>query len=284
MGLVILQRITIIKLVQYMEFYSSLPYLSALVVGFVMGLLGGGGSILTIPIFVYMFGISPVLATAYSLFVVGATATVGTIRNFQQNIIHLSTGLLFGIPSFIGTYITRRYILPSLPKTLMTIGDFDLTLDLFIMMLFATMMLMASVSMISNKTKEDESQEIDSSKSVTTIVLGFVIGLLTGFIGAGGGFIIVPALIFLTRLPVKIAIGTSLFIIMMKSFIGFLGDLQTVSMDWRFLIIFSILSAIGIIVGIQVAKRTKAKNLKTIFGWFILVVGIYVVFKEVSGL
>jgi len=110
-----------------------------------------------------------------------------------------------------------------------------------------------------------------------------IIGLLTGFVGAGGGFIIVPALIFLTRLPVKVAIGTSLFIIMMKSFIGFLGDLQTTSMDWEFLITFSILAALGIMIGVQVAKLTKAKNLKTIFGWFILIVGIYIIFKELSG-
>lgn len=266
-----------------MEFWNSLPYLSALIVGFVMGLLGGGGSILTIPIFVYMFGIAPVLATAYSLFVVGSAATVGTVKNFQHKTIHLPTGLLFGIPSFVGTYITRRYILPSLPETLLTLGDFNLSKDLFIMLLFATMMLMASISMIRNKTKEDVSQVIDKSHSIFTMVLGLIIGLLTGFVGAGGGFIIVPALIFLTRLPVKIAIGTSLFIIMMKSFIGFLGDLQTTSMDWQFLTVFSILAVVGIMIGVQVAKRTTAKNLKAIFGWFILIVGIYVIFKELSG-
>lgn len=272
------------KMKSYMEILDNLPYLSALIVGFVMGLLGGGGSILTIPIFVYMFGISPVLATAYSLFVVGTTATVGTIKNFQQKTIHLSTGLLFGIPSFIGTYITRRYILPNLPDSFGTIVSFNVSKDLFIMLLFAIMMLIASISMIRKKKEVIASQTVNASKNITTVILGFIIGLLTGFIGAGGGFIIVPALIFLARLPIKVAIGTSLFIIMMKSFIGFLGDLQTVSMDWQFLSVFSILSAIGIMVGIQVAKRTKAQNLKQIFGWFILIVGVYVVIKELSAL
>lgn len=266
-----------------MEIWNNLPYLSALVVGFVMGLLGGGGSILTIPIFVYMFGIEPVLATAYSLFVVGSASTVGTFKNFQQKTIHLRIGLLFGIPSFIGTYITRRYILPNLPETLWSFGDFELSKDIFVMILLATMMLMASISMIRNKTKEDDDQEIDNSKSIIAMSLGLIIGLFTGFVGAGGGFIIVPALIFITRLPIKIAIGTSLFIIMMKSFIGFLGDLQTTSMDWQFLIVFSILAAVGILVGVQAAKRIKAKNLKVTFGWFILIVGIYIIFKEVSG-
>ena len=137
--------------------------------------------------------------------------------------------------------------------------------------------------MIRNKNKESVNRVIDNSHSIFILVLGLIIGLLTGFVGAGGGFIIVPALIFLTRLPVKVAIGTSLFIIMMKSFIGFLGDLQTTSMDWELLITFSILAALGIMIGVQVAKRTKAKNLKTIFGWFILIVGIYVIFKELSG-
>ncbi len=267
-----------------MEFWSSLPYLSALIVGFVMGLLGGGGSILTIPIFVYMFGITPVLATAYSLFVVGSTATVGTIKNFQQKNIHLTIGLLFGIPSFIGTYIIRRYVMYRLPKTLWTFGDFVLSVDLFIMILFAFLLLLASISMIRNKERLDVEKSIKNSNKIVTITAGLIIGLLTGFIGAGGGFIIVPVLIFLTRLPVKLAIGTSLFIIMMKSFIGFLGDLQTVEMDWHFLITFSILAALGILIGIQVAKRTKAKNLKVIFGWFILVVGVYIIFKEISGI
>jgi len=142
---------------------------------------------------------------------------------------------------------------------------------------------MASISMIHNKNQESVNRVIDNSHSIFILVLGLIIGLLTGFVGAGGGFIIVPALIFLTRLPVKVAIGTSLFIIMMKSFIGFLGDLQTTSMDWEFLITFSILAALGIMIGVQVAKLTKAKNLKTIFGWFILIVSIYIIFKELSG-
>lgn len=261
--------------------WDNLPYLSALVVGFVMGLLGGGGSILTIPIFVYMFGISPVLATAYSLFVVGATATVGTIKNFQQKSIDLKTGLLFGIPSFIGTYLTRRYILPGLPDQLLDIAGVTISKDLFVMILFAIMMISASLSMI--RGRADNDSDTGKSSPITTSLLGLLIGLLTGFVGAGGGFIIVPVLIFLTCLDVKIAIGTSLFIIMMKSFIGFLGDLQTTTMDWIFLVIFSALAAVGILIGVAVAKRTKAKNLKQIFGWFILIVGIYVVYKEISG-
>ena len=264
-----------------MEFLSNLPYLSAILVGFVMGLLGGGGSILTIPIFVYLFDIAPVVATAYSLFVVGATATVGTFKNFKNKNINLRIGLLFGIPSFIGTYITRRYILPNMPDHIFSIGTIDISKDLVIMILFAIMMISASVSMI--RSREKPLGDKLKAKPIIVILLGLIIGLITGVIGAGGGFIIVPALIFLTHLDIKIAIGTSLFVIMMKSFIGFLGDLQTTSMDWKFLITFAVLAAIGILVGVKVAKRTKAASLKRIFGWFILVVGIYVIFKEVSG-
>ncbi len=264
-----------------MELLELLPYLSALIVGFVMGLLGGGGSILTIPIFVYMFGIAPVVATAYSLFVVGSTASVGTLKNFRNKNINLRVGLLFGIPSFIGTYLTRRYILPNMQDHILSIGGFDVSKDIFIMILFAIMMISASMSMI--RPREKSSGDKPKAKAPIVIVLGLVIGLITGFIGAGGGFIIVPALIFLTHLEIKKAISTSLFIIMMKSFIGFIGDLQTTSMDWNFLMIFSILAAIGILIGVRVAKKTKATNLKKIFGWFILVVGVFVIYKEISG-
>lgn len=264
-----------------MELIEYLPYLSAILVGFVMGLLGGGGSILTIPIFVYMFGIAPVVATAYSLFVVGATATVGTFKNFRNKNINLRVGLLFGIPSFMGTYLTRRYILPNMPDHVLSLGSFDISKDVFIMILFAIMMISASVSMIRDREKSSGTKP--KAKPLIVVLLGLVIGLLTGFIGAGGGFIIVPALIFLAHLDIKIAIGTSLFIIMMKSFIGFLGDLQTTTMDWNFLITFAVLAAIGILIGVRVAKKIKASNLKQIFGWFILIVGIYVIFKEVSG-
>lgn len=264
-----------------MELFEYLPYLSALLVGFVMGLLGGGGSILTIPIFVYLFGIAPIVATAYSLFVVGATATVGAIKNFRNKKINLRVGLLFGIPSFLGTYLTRRYILPNLPDQLFSIGNLYISKDLFIMILFAIMMMSASISMIRGRKKS--SGDKPKAKASTVILLGLIIGLITGFIGAGGGFIIVPALIFLAHLDIKIAIGTSLFIIMMKSFIGFLGDLQIATMDWEFLITFSLLAAIGILIGVRVAKKIKAANLKKIFGWFILVVGFYVIYKEISG-
>jgi len=264
-----------------MDILNYLLYLSALVVGFVMGLLGGGGSILTIPIFVYMFGISPVVATAYSLFVVGSTATVGSLKNFQQKTIDFRIGFLFGIPSLIGTYITRRYILPAMPDQLCEIFGFALSKDLFVMILLAIMMVSASVSMIRAKSKE----ELDTSpaSNLFTIILGFIIGILTAFVGAGGGFIIVPVLVFLTCLPIKRAIGTSLFIIMMKSFVGFLGDLQTTVMDWNFLIIFSILAAVGILIGVRVAKATKPDKLKKIFGWFILIVGVYIIYKEIKG-
>lgn len=264
-----------------MDIFGILPYLSALLVGFVMGLLGGGGSILTIPIFVYLFGIAPVVATAYSLFVVGATATVGTLKNFRNQNINLRIGLLFGIPSFIGTYLTRRYILPNMPDHIFSLGTIDISKDLVIMILFAIMMISASISMIRSREKSVGNKP--KAKPAIVIVLGLIIGLITGVIGAGGGFIIVPALIFLTHLDIKIAIGTSLFVIMMKSFIGFLGDLQTTTMDWNFLFTFAALAAIGILVGVRVAKRTKAANLKQIFGWFILIVGVYVIFKEVSG-
>lgn len=265
-----------------MEWIELLKFSSALLVGFTMGLLGGGGSILTIPIFVYLFAINPIAATGYSLLVVGFTASIGAFRNFQKKTIDFKVGLLFGLPTMIGTYITRRYFLPAMPNDLLTIGDFTLSKSLFIMVLFATIMLAAAFSMIRSGRKQELPLEnlTKPIKKGQTILSGSVIGVVTGFIGAGGGFIMVPALALLANLPMRKAIGTSLFIITLKSFIGFLGDLQVTSVNWVFIGIFTIMSMIGILIGVKVAQYVKARNLKSIFGWFILVVGLYVIYQE----
>lgn len=266
-----------------MEWIEILKYSSAFIVGFIMGLLGGGGSILTIPIFVYLFFINPVTATAYSLFVVGFTASVGAIRNLRHETIDFKAGLIFGIPAFVGTYVTRRYLLPALPDQIIDFGhDWILTKDLMIMILFAIMMLMASFSMINSARKEKRNLLVDKP-SVSTLILsiiGLVAGILTGFVGAGGGFIIVPALSQLARLPIRIAIGTSLFVIALKSFIGFVGDLQTTAMDWQFLFIFTLISMIGIMVGVVYSQKVKTRRLKSWFGYFVLIIGVYVILRE----
>ena len=256
-------------------------YLCAILIGLSLGLIGGGGSILTLPVLVYLFGISPVLATAYSLFVVGVTALFGAIGKLKNGLVDLKTTVVFAIPSFIAVYVTRLYLVPAIPEVVFSNSTLPLEKDLLIMIFFAVVMLLAAISMIRSK-REPHSDDKEKKFNYPGIVLdGLVVGLLTGVVGAGGGFLIVPALVILARLPVKLAIGTSLSIIAVKSLIGFIGDIQVgQEIDWYFLLSFAGLAVVGIFVGNYISKFFTDKKLKRIFGWFVLVMGIYILFKE----
>lgn len=256
-----------------------LGYLGALLVGLTLGLLGGGGSILTVPILVYVLGINPVLATAYSLFVVGTTSLVGAIRNMIKGMVDIKVAIVFAIPAFIAVYLTRRYLVPAIPDEILTFGDFVLTKDLAVMLFFAVIMLAASVSMIRGR-KEKEVDEDAPLKLPLIVLEGVVVGVLTGLVGAGGGFLIIPALVLFANLPMKRAVATSLVIIAVKSLIGFVGDIQNLVIDWPFLLTFTGFSIVGIFIGIYLNRFIDGKHLKKAFGWFVLVMGIYIIVKE----
>lgn len=247
--------------------------------GLTLGLLGGGGSILTVPILVYLLGINPVLATAYSLFVVGTTSLVGAVRNIMKGMVDIKVAVVFAIPAFIAVYLTRRYIVPAIPEEIFTIGEFVLTKDLAVMLFFALIMLAASFSMIRGR-KEKEVDQNAKLKMPLIVLEGAVVGVLTGLVGAGGGFLIIPALVLFANLPMKRAVATSLVIIAVKSLIGFLGDVQNLEIDWIFLLTFTGFSIIGIFIGIYLNKFIDGKSLKKGFGWFVLVMGIYIILKE----
>lgn len=265
-----------------MEIIEIISYLGALVIGLVLGLIGGGGSILTVPILVYALSINPVLATAYSLFVVGATSLVGAIKNMMKGMVDFRTAIIFAIPAFIAVYLTRAFLIPAIPDELFKINDFIVTKNLAIMLFFAFIMLLASISMIRNKRKEtDEESEIKYNYPLI-IVEGLIVGVITGIVGAGGGFLIIPALVLLAKLPMKKAVATSLFIIAIKSLVGFLGDVQNLEIDWLFLSSFTALSIIGIFIGIWLNKFIDGKKLKKAFGWFVLIMGIYIIYKELA--
>ncbi len=255
-------------------------YIGAFIVGLVLGLSGGGGSIITVPVMVYLIGINPVTATAYSLFVVGSTSAIGAIQNFRKRLVDIKTALIFAIPAFTVVYLTRRYLVPAIPEIVCTINDFILTKDIFIMAFFAIIMIMASWSMIRSK-REIANSEFNSIINIPSLLLiGAGVGLLTGIVGAGGGFLIIPALVIMAKLPMKKAIGTSLFIISINSLIGFSGDLQNRDIDWSFLLIFTSISILGIIIGVYTSKFISATKLKKGFGWFTLVVAIYILYRE----
>lgn len=265
-----------------MEILEILGYFGALIIGIVLGLIGGGGSILTVPVLVYLLAINPVTATAYSLFVVGASALVGAFKNMQKKLVDFRTAIVFSIPAFIAVYATRKYMVPAIPESLFSIGGFEITKNIGIMLFFAIIMILASVSMIRENGKKKADAEKISYNYPLIIIEGIVVGVLTGIVGAGGGFLIIPALVLLAKLPMKKAVATSLLIIAIKSLIGFIGDVQNMNIDWLFLAIFTGLSVVGMFVGIYLNKFIDGKKLKKGFGWFVLLMGVYIIWAEIS--
>ncbi len=255
-------------------------YFASLLIGVSLGLIGGGGSILTVPVLVFLFGVDPVLATAYSLFIVGATSLVGAFPKYRNNEINIKTAVIFGIPSIAAVYATRAYVVPAIPAEVFSIGSFVLTKSVLMMMLFAVLMVFASVSMIRSKpaVQQEEGEQVFNYPMI--LLEGAIVGVLTGLVGAGGGFLIIPALVLFSKLPMKQAIGTSLLIIAAKSLIGFTGDLGKQTMDWTLLSSVTALAIIGIFAGNLLSKRVSADSLKKGFGWFVLVMGLYIIIKE----
>ena len=265
-----------------MEILEILGYFGALVIGVVLGLIGGGGSILTVPVLVYLLAINPVTATAYSLFVVGASALVGAFKNMQKKLVDFRTAIVFSIPAFIAVYATRKYMVPAIPESLFSIGGFEITKNIGIMLFFAIIMILASVSMIRENGKKKADTGKISYNYPLIIIEGIVVGVLTGIVGAGGGFLIIPALVLLAKLPMKKAVATSLLIIAIKSLIGFIGDVQNMNINWAFLAIFTGLSMVGMFIGIYLNKFIDGKKLKKGFGWFVLLMGIYIIWAEIA--
>ncbi len=266
-----------------MELIEIFGYIGALFIGLILGLIGGGGSILTVPILVYALSLNPVIATAYSLFVVGTTSLVGAVKNMMKGRVVFKTAIIFAIPAFTAVYLTRAYLIPAIPNQLFEIGNFTVTKSLAIMIFFAVIMLLAAVTMIRNSKKEIiAEQEVKKSDNIVLMIQGFFIGLITGIVGAGGGFLIIPALVLMAKLPMKKAVATSLFIIAINSLIGFLGDVQMYHIDWSFLLIFTAISVIGIFIGIWLNNFVDGKKLKKAFGWFVLFMAFYIIYKELK--
>ena len=270
-----------------MELTELLGYFSAIIIGFTLGLIGGGGSILTVPVLVYLMGLTSVISTAYSLFIVGATSLVGSVQYMRKGLVSYRTALVFAVPSFTAVFLTRKYVVPAIPDPIFTLSGFTLTKDMGLLLFFALIMLASSFSMIRSGKKKENSpdQAVQQAQpqrfNYPMIVLeGLLVGGLTGLVGAGGGFLIIPALVLLARLPMKMAVGTSLLIIAAKSLIGFLGDVAEQQIDWSFLLLFTALSIVGIFLGSYASRFIPGARLKAGFGWFVLIMGIYIVLKE----
>ncbi len=256
-------------------------YIAPVLIGISLGLIGGGGSILTVPVLVYLFHVDAILATAYSLFIVGATSVIGSVSYFKKGLVNVKTAVIFGIPSIAAVFLTRHYLVPVIPRTLFFAGSFEVTKSASLMLLFALLMIMASYSMIKKDKTDPHAGAGEQQFNYPLIFLeGSVVGLLTGLVGAGGGFLIIPALVLLSKLPMKEAVGTSLVIIAAKSLIGFFGESSQVMMDWTFLVVVTLFAIAGIFIGFALSKKINGEKLKPAFGWFVLVMGVYIIFKE----
>jgi uncharacterized protein len=253
-------------------------YVACIFVGIVLGILGGGGSILSIPILVYLLHVDAVMASAYSLFIVGATSFVGAIPKYKDHLVNIKTGILFGIPSIVTIFITRKWIVPAIPDIIVQTESFALTKRILILGMFALLMILASISMIrGNHEFENENKRF---RIVLVIIEGMIIGFLTGLVGAGGGFLIIPALVLLTGLKFKTAVGTSLFIIAINSLTGFVGDVLNYTIPWVFLLTVTSLAIAGILIGNRISKKISAVALRKAFGWFVLAMGCWILMKE----
>jgi uncharacterized membrane protein YfcA len=246
-----------------------LGYFGALCIGLILGLTGGGGSILTVPILVYVMLIDPIIATAYSLFIVGTTSAFGAVQNYRKGLVDIKNGFLFAIPSFVAVYITRRFLVPLIPDTILE-QPFLLTKSTFLMVFFAVIMVLAAISMLK---KKKEVVETAGNIAISTLLFQtFTIGIIIGLVGAGGGFLIIPSLVLFAKLPMKKAVGTSLFI----------GDVQTITIDWKFLSSFTGLSIIGIFIGIYLNKYVNESQLKKGFAYFVLFMATFILVKELA--
>ena len=258
-------------------------YIASIFIGISLGLIGGGGSILTVPVLVYLFGITPEMSTAYSLFIVGITSLVGAFRNASLGQIEYKIAVVFAVPAFIAVYLTRRFLVPSIPDPVFSTELMTLSKDTAIMVFFALIMLAASVSMIRSHKDEIEVAQKLVFNYPAIIIEGALVGVLTGVVGAGGGFLIIPALVLFAKLPMKKAVGTSLLIIAFKSLIGFKGDLDRPDLiiDWTLLWSISAIAIGGIFVGIYLTRFIDGTKLKKGFGWFVLAMAVYIILKQI---
>lgn len=262
---------------------EALGFTASFLMGIILGLVGGGGSILTVPIMVYLFGVPPTVATGYSLFVVGITALTGSSLYLRKKEVDLKTGFFFAVPSVVTVNMTRAFLLPRIPDDIVNFNGIILTKNVLIMTAFAALMIVASYSMIKKRTADIPTNT--RPRLLLVALQGVVVGVLAGFVGAGGGFLIIPALVVWAGLSMRIAVGTSLTIIAFQSLIGFAGDVSRgIPADWRLLLTVSAIAVAGIILGTAFAHKIKEGKLKNAFGWFVLLMGFMILIEQFRSL
>jgi uncharacterized membrane protein YfcA len=255
-------------------------YAASLAIGLSLGLIGAGGSILTIPVFVYVLKKDPLSSGVYSMFVVGVSSMAGSIQSIINKLVDFKTAMGFGIPSVAGVLVARKLIFPSIPEELFATDSFSLSKEILFMLTLSTLMCVAAFRMLNPAIIKNDSKQIEKPAIMSLVVRGLSVGIITGLLGIGGGFLIVPALFFMAALPMKQAIGTALFIITANSLFSFLTSYGGMDLDWRLLIKFSLGAVVGMAAGTKLSARIPGDYLKRIFGWFIMFVAAYVIYKQ----
>jgi len=253
-----------------------LGFIAALFVGLSLGLIGGGGAILTMPLLVYLFHVDPMIATAYSLFIVGVTSAVGAFMHHKDHPLNFKVAFQFGLVSMLVVIITRSFLVPHIPANIATIGGYTLTSGAFTMILFAVLMIWAGYAMVKKNRLHNE--QVHPSKA-KLIFYGALTGLITGLLGAGGGFLLIPALVLIVKLPMKEAVGTSLLLIALNALVGFASDLAHIHFDWPLLLGITIMALLGLWGGTKIGTRVDAVRLKSWFGYFLWVMAVFILVK-----
>lgn len=266
-----------------MELYG---YIAAIFMGLSLGLIGGGGSILTVPILVYMFSVKPLIATSSSLFIVGSTALAGAVLAHKRKQVDFKTGLQFAVPSFVGVFVTKSLILPLIPEQIFSAFGVSVTKGLLVMGFFAILMVLASSAMIRQKKNKPFDHVISQKHRGRAISSqGLLVGGVTGFVGAGGGFLIVPALVNLLGLSMRTAVGTSLMIIAANSLFGFgVSIAKGLVVEWFLLLSILAMALLGLFVGSFWSKKVSDQKLKMGFGYFILIMGALILLDQMHRL
>ena len=259
---------------------ESLGYLACAFIGISLGLIGAGGSILMVPVLVFLFGMPPILATSYSLFVVGLTSLFAAFGKFKKGDVLVGSALAFGVTSMVAVLVIRHFIIPILPKSFGHIGAATVSYDLLSIVLFALLMILSAYFMLAKRKNTTADEVSGSSSLITSIPYALLVGAVTGFLGAGGGFILIPVMTLLLGMNIKQAVGTSLAVIALNSLSGFANDLGHVNIDWKFLTIVTAIAFAGSIIGAQVADKIDSRKMKAYFGWFVLLLGIVIITRE----
>jgi len=252
-------------------------FLLAVLVGITLGLVGSGGTILTVPILVHVMGVDPVLATTYSLFSIGISSLVGAVRGFAAGEVDVRKILAFGLPALLMVFAMRTFILPLVPE-IIVIGSWEIHQAALLMALFAVVMTASSISMIRETAPPFFLSVGERETPVGMVVLlGMLVGMVTGTVGAGGGFLIIPALVHFFKMPMKNAVSTSLVIIAVNSLFGVLGDVEKLPVfDWPLILGYTLFAVVGIFVGFRLSDRMDGRKLGKLFGYLILAIGVYV--------